>query len=107
MTPQEAKKRIKPSKTGYSYALEGNCTFLDHKNFGCTIHKSTKKPKTCSDFPMYVRGKDVYVSPQCTAVKEGKLYEFISRLKNEGAEIISGAPPSTFKDVKLTPITLK
>ena len=108
LTKEQADEKIRPSKSGYTMDLEGGCTFL-REDFGCSIHKSTNKPQTCSDFPVYVKGNNVFIASKCSAVKDGKLYPYIRRMKQEGAIIIEGTLDSTsdFAEKKEILTTLK
>ncbi|MBS3122682.1 YkgJ family cysteine cluster protein [Candidatus Woesearchaeota archaeon] len=50
------------------------------KNFKCTIHKSKNRSSTCKNFPLFVEGKYIRLSPRCLAVKQDKLYPFVRQL---------------------------
>lgn len=94
LTKEQHDNRIKPSEFGYTMDLKEGCIFL-REDFGCSIHKSTHKPKTCSDFPIYIKDNHVFIASKCSAVKDGKLYPYVRRMKQEGAIIIEGTLEST------------
>lgn len=73
-----------------SMNLEGGCPSL--KDNKCTIHKSSLRPKTCGDFPIYLKDKVAFFSPRCTAVKAGRLYPFMRALTQEGYKVTSDSP---------------
>ncbi len=54
------------------------CPSLKHNK--CTIHNNSKRPKTCNNFPLFLQGKLIRLSPRCLAVKQGKLYPYIKQL---------------------------
>lgn len=42
----------------------------------CSIHKSSKRPQTCGDFPIFFKGKNIHIHQRCPAAFEGKFYAF-------------------------------
>ncbi|MFC1754317.1 YkgJ family cysteine cluster protein [Thermoproteota archaeon] len=86
LTPEEKEliaKDLKVKKLyrgDYSLALP--CPML--KDNKCSIHDNPKRPKTCKDFPIFITGNKVRLSPRCLAVKEGKLYPFERKFLEAG-----------------------
>jgi len=79
--------RIKDKK--YSLDLwntEFSCPSLS-KDFKCSIHKNPKRPQACKDFPLFIDGKTLKISPRCLAVRCGKLYPYIVKLLKEGYKL--------------------
>jgi Fe-S-cluster containining protein len=74
------------------------CPSLDTGTFRCRIHRHPKRPKTCSNFPLFIEGKNIMLSPRCLAVRLGMLYPFIARLKMMGYTIIK---PEEYSDIEL------
>ncbi len=63
----------------------GGCTQL--KDGKCLIHKNEKRPKVCKEFPIFITGKTIRLSPRCYGIKAGLLYPFIKKFKELGYEI--------------------
>lgn len=74
------------------------CPSLDVKTFRCRIHDHPKRPSTCRNFPLFIDGKNVMLSPRCLAVRLGMLYPFVARLKMMGYSIVR---PSEYSDIEL------
>lgn len=89
----EREGRILTLSDGFSLNLEGGCPSL--KEFRCTIHASPKRPKACREYPIWVRGGIIFVSPRCLAVRQGLLYSYVRRLREAGYRIIDSAPYAT------------
>lgn len=68
----------------FTNSFEG-CTQL--KDGKCLIHKNKKRPKVCHEFPIFITGKTIRLSPRCYGVKAGLLYPFIKKFKELGYEI--------------------
>ncbi len=66
----------------------GRCPALDSK-FRCKIHGNDKRPLTCKDFPIFILGKKIKISPRCPAKKENKFFKFEKEAKNLGYEIVN------------------
>lgn len=67
-----------------TYNLEQkSCRHLKESVF-CSIHKSSKKPQICNDYPLFLTKQYVIASPQCPAVESGEIDEFISKIKKLG-----------------------
>lgn len=72
----------------YSLFLGGKdepCPAL--KDFECTIHKSKLRSDTCKNFPLFVEGEYIRLSPRCLAVKQNKLYPFVRQLIKLGYKL--------------------
>jgi len=65
---------------------EGACPQL--KNFKCLIHQHEGRPQTCKDFPIFVLGDKIKVSPRCLAKKQNKFFEFEKEAERLGYEIV-------------------
>lgn len=74
-----------------------SCPSLD-KNFMCTIHKSKLRAQACRDFPLFMEGNMVKLSPRCLAVKNDKLYPYVRQLLGLGCKLVRGDP---FADIEL------
>jgi Fe-S-cluster containining protein len=68
----------------FTNSFEG-CTQLE--NGKCKIHKNEKRPNVCKEFPIFITGKTIRLSPRCYGIKEGLLYPFIKKFKELGYEI--------------------
>jgi len=66
---------------------EGCPSLKDNK---CTIHKSSKRPKVCGDFPIFIEGNKVRFSGRCTAVQEGKFYPYVKKFLAMGFKVEEG-----------------
>jgi len=79
------------------------CPSLDMKEYKCTIHKSRKRASTCREFPIFVDGLTIKLSPRCLAVKNGMLYPYIKQLLMLGYTL---AEAEQYSDTDLYKITL-
>ncbi len=68
------------------------CPSLYVKNFRCTIYKD--RPQTCKDFPLFLVGKSIRLSPRCLAVKENKFYPYVAQLLKLGYKMEKWHPYS-------------
>jgi len=88
----EDKGILQKLKTGrYSLYLNNQkitCPCLDMNKYTCKIHKNKKRPLACQQFPVFVEGKTIKLSPRCPAIKENKLYPFLKKLSMKGYKII-------------------
>src|SRR3989338_10838695 len=79
--------RLKVLENGKtSMHLSPACPSL--KDFKCTIYTDAKRPKTCSDFPIFIEGTVVRFSPRCLAVRENKFYPFVNEFMAQGCIVI-------------------
>ena len=87
----EEKGLLKKLKNGKYSLFLGNfdvpCPSLDIKDYTCNIHKSKKRPKACQNFPLFIEGKTIKLSPRCPAIRENKLYPFIKKLIMKGYKL--------------------
>jgi hypothetical protein len=67
------------------------------QGYKCLVHKSKKRSKTCGDFPIFIEEKYIKLSPRCLAVKENRLYPFISQWMQLGFKIMKDDPPINIK----------
>jgi len=57
-------------------------------NYKCKIHKQPR-PTACKEFPLFLwKNKTVMVSCRCPAVRESKLYPFLSKFKDLGYKLV-------------------
>lgn len=70
---------------------EQGCTSLDNNN-RCTIYHDVKRPKTCHDFPIFIRKKQIFFSPRCLAVKQRKFYVYEKKFLKLGCTIAQDNP---------------
>lgn len=74
----------------YSMHLGSGCPSL--KDFKCLIHKNPKRPLACRQFPIFLEGKTVRLSPRCLAVKNNLLYPYVAKLVKMGYKIGENNP---------------
>src|SRR3989339_1278104 len=55
----------------------GSCTQL--KDEKCLIHQNVNRPSVCKEFPIFITGKIIRISPRCYGHKAGLLYPFIKK----------------------------
>lgn len=86
----EDKKILKIIKDGRYSLYMGNydAPCPSFKDFKCIIYNSKNRPKTCRDFPLFIDGKNVFLSPRCLAVKNGLLYPYMMQLSMLGYKIL-------------------
>jgi Fe-S-cluster containining protein len=93
-TSLEAEQLLKTLKDGkYSFFLgdkDHPCPCLS-ADFRCSIHRKINRPKVCKEYPIFIRGDKVLISPRCLAYKTGMFYPYIRQFKMAGYKI----PPST------------
>lgn len=70
---------------------EQGCTSLDNNN-RCTIYTNPKRPKTCHDFPIFIRGKQIFFSPRCLAVKQRKFFPYEKEFLKQGCSFVEENP---------------
>jgi Fe-S-cluster containining protein len=57
-------------------------------DFKCSIYTDQKRPQTCRDFPIFLKGNEAVFSHRCLAMKEGKFYPYIKQLKAIGCDVV-------------------
>jgi Fe-S-cluster containining protein len=72
-------------KGDFSLNLGESCPSL--KDDKCMIHKDPRRPETCAHFPLFIQENVLIASPRCLAVKQGKLYPYISQLLKMGFKL--------------------
>jgi Fe-S-cluster containining protein len=95
------KRILKKLKYDYSLFLGDDnnaCPCL--KDFKCIIHESAERPKACGDFPLFVEGNLIKLSPRCLAVKTGMLYPYIKKLLMMGYKLKENHP---YSEMELDP----
>ncbi len=83
----------------YMGAADLPCPSL--KENKCSIHTSRKRPKTCRDFPIFVKDDMVLLSPRCLAVRMGLLYPYVKRLMMLGYRVIKAEDFSEYEFYKM------
>ena len=74
------------------------CPSLDLITFKCGIHTHPKRPMTCRNFPLFIKGKKIMLSPRCLAVRRGMFYPSIVRLKMMGYSLVK---PEEYSDIEI------
>lgn len=64
----------------------GGCPQL--KKLKCEIHEHENRPSTCKNFPIFILGNEIKISPRCTAKRENKFFEFIHEAEKRGYKIV-------------------
>lgn len=72
---------------GYSLKLDHDSPCPSLKDNRCTIYRSRKRPRVCRQFPLFIKGRTVRLSPRCLAVKSGLFYPYIRRFVAGGYRI--------------------
>ena len=80
-------KKIKDEKYSlYMGDYDAPCPSLfDYK---CLIHKKKNRPDACKQFPLFIEGCLIKLSPRCPAVKEGLFYPYVSQLLRLGYKVV-------------------
>jgi len=93
---EEKKLLLKISDSNYSLNLgkDSNCPSL--KDYKCIIHRNPKRPLACKNFPLFIEGNKIKLSPRCLAVKQGLFYPFVSKLLKLGYRLSETNPFSEF-----------
>ncbi len=94
-TPEEKEKlnsesKLKELKFSGKFLLDfsnslGGCPALSGTD--CSIHKNPNRPKVCQDFPIFIEGNKIKISPRCFAQQENKFYPFIKEFEKLGFEV--------------------
>ena len=72
-------KKINPEQTSFYLGNSAHpCPQLE--NLKCKIHQSKDRPQCCKDFPLFLKNKQIMLSPRCFAVKKDLLYPYIRKL---------------------------
>jgi Fe-S-cluster containining protein len=66
----------------------GGCPALNPKNFHCKIHSDINRSNTCKDFPIFIVGKEIKISPRCPAKVQGKFFKFEKEAIRLGYKIV-------------------
>jgi len=89
----ELKLMLKPLQNGtFSMYMGGtiqSCPSLA-EDYMCRIHLNKNRPNTCKEFPMFLSGNKIILSPRCLAVREGKFFPYIKKLQKLGYSLIIG-----------------
>ncbi len=73
--------KLKNNKYSLNMDIDG-CPSL--KEYKCAIHKNQDRPEACKQFPIFIKGNTIRLSPRCLAVKCGLFYPYISILLKNG-----------------------
>jgi Fe-S-cluster containining protein len=63
----------------------GGCPALDGTK--CTIHKNPNRPNACKEFPIFIYGNQIKISPKCPAHQNNKFYPYIKEFEKLGFEL--------------------
>lgn len=64
----------------------GGCPKL--KDSKCTIHKNSKRPLTCIEFPIFISEKEIHISKRCFGANQGILYPYTKKIIDLGYKIL-------------------
>ncbi|MBW2998242.1 YkgJ family cysteine cluster protein [Candidatus Woesearchaeota archaeon] len=81
------KNLIEREDSHCSLVLEDGCPFLD-ENLLCKIHKEQYKPKTCDEYPFFIKQNIILIAQGCHAVENGILDKMIEDFENIGLKVI-------------------
>ena len=75
----------KMNKERYFLNLRDGCPSL--KNNLCVIHNNSKRPLVCKQFPIFIKNKNIQLSPSCLAVKRDLFYPYVHEFLKLGYKI--------------------
>ncbi len=82
----EDKKIVKKIKgEEYFLNLRNGCPSL--KNNLCVIHNHPKRSTTCKQFPIFLKNKNIRLSPGCLAVKRDLFYPYVHEFLKIGYKV--------------------
>ena len=92
--------RIKPVKDNkYSFYLgDYNKPCTCFKDLKCRVHKNPDRPLACQQFPIFIEGKTIRLSPRCLAVKNNLLYPYVAKMIKAGYKLLES---DNFADLEL------
>ena len=64
----------------------------------CVIHKNPERPLACRQFPLFLEGNTIKLSPRCLAVKQGVFYPYIKKLMVLGYKLAKNSEFSELAD---------
>ena len=70
----------------YALGLKDGCPSL--KNNQCVIHNNSKRPMTCKQYPIFIKDKNIRLSPNCLAVKNDLFYPYVHEFLKLGYKVI-------------------
>lgn len=71
------------------FSLEFNKTGCPSlRNNKCMIHGNKNRPKTCKEFPIFIEGKKIRLSPRCFGVNAGLLYPYVREFLKLGYKLV-------------------
>jgi Fe-S-cluster containining protein len=77
---------IMPIDKRYIFNLGKGCPNLI--NYKCIIHKNSKRPKACREFPLFISEDKIIITEDCPAIKANMLYPFLAEFKAMGFTLI-------------------
>lgn len=77
---------ISPQRTDLILAPFG-CPALTPSST-CSIFHSSFRPKICDEYPLFLRGKTVFVASSCVAVQQGLLHEALEEIRSKGYRVV-------------------
>jgi len=88
----------KLSEFNYSLYLGNHDVYCPSlKDNKCIIHKSSKRPLACKNFPLFLEGSNLRLSNRCLAVKNGLLFPYIHKLIKLGYKLLKTDSPIAFE----------
>lgn len=54
----------------------------------CSIFHSSFRPKICDEYPLFLRGKTVFVASSCLALRQGLLQETLQEIQSKGYRVV-------------------
>jgi len=76
----------KKDNTYYELNLDLTCPAL--KDSRCSIHKNSKRPKVCGQYPLFIEKDHVLVSKDCLAIKEEMLDEILKEFEENNYRVV-------------------
>lgn len=77
----------------YSFDLNNQGSYCPSLvDFKCVIHRNKNRPSACKEFPLFIQGDLVKLSPRCPAVKEGLFYPYVIKFLKKGYKICKSHP---------------
>ncbi len=86
----DGKYSLNLAGTGTGVSTEESCPSL--KDNKCTIYTHAKRPLACAQFPIFIHGDTIRMSPRCLAVKMNVFYPYEKQWIALGFKLDKGAP---------------
>lgn len=83
----KSKIAIKRDDSQYEFDFfKHSCPHLSEE-FKCNIYENSNRFKICSDFPIFLRYRTIFLATFCPAVKDGFFDEYMAKLKELGCKV--------------------